>query len=371
MAGAFQRRRLYRAAVAVLSRNPAVISYTRERLNEPFPAPWWLRNPHLQTIWGRLARRKRLVEFRREIFETPDDDDLVVDHVEPAGHDARMRVILLHGLEGSSYSVYMQGLAQLFARRGIASSLLNFRYCARQPDNLLQCVPNRRLRLYHSGETTDFDFLLRTLAKRSPGIVFGAVGTSLGGNMMLKWLGENPGTDRLAAAATLSVPYDLAAGGAYLEKSLAGRMYAAHFVRSLIRKAEEMANRFPEVATLLDMQGARKATTFFEFDEAATAPLHGFTGAQDYYDRCSSIHFLARITVPVLCINSRDDPFLPPSELDCAQQVASPAVEFLVSEHGGHVGFVGFGRPRRLRYWAEEAAVEFVAAKLRERLDPR
>lgn len=334
-------------------------------MNEPLPTPWWLRNPHLQTIWGRLARRRRLVAFRREAFTTPDDDELIVDHVEPDGFDPKRRVILTHGLEGSSYSVYMQGLAMLLARTGVPSSLLNFRYCARVPDNLLKCVPNRQRRLYHSGETTDFDFLLRTLAARSPGTRFGAIGTSLGGNMLLKWLGEHSGTDLVAAAATLSVPYDLGAGGAHLEKSLAGRLYAAHFVRSLIRKAEEMAERFPELSTMIDMPRARRATTFFEFDEAATAPLHGFAGAQDYYDRSSSIHFLPRITVPTLCINSKDDPFLPQAALDAAQRAASAAVRFLVSERGGHVGFVGFDRPRKVRYWAEEAAAEFVVERLR------
>lgn len=297
----------------------------------------------------------------REVLTTPDDDDLVVDHVEPADAGAGARVILLHGLEGSSHSVYMQGMAMLLARRGIASSLMNFRYCARTPANLLKCIPNRGRRLYHSGETTDFDFLLRSLAARTPGIRFGAIGTSLGGNALLKWLGEHAGTTTISAAATLSVPYDLGAGAAHLESSAAGRVYAAHFVRSLARKAAEMSGRFPDVATTLDMERARRAKTFFEFDEAATAPLHGFTGAQDYYDRCSSIHFLSRITVPTLCISSKDDPFLPPSALESARRTASPAVRFVVSEHGGHVGFIAGRTPWSCRYWAEEAAVEFVA----------
>ena len=243
-----------------------------------FAPAWFLPGPHLQTIWGRLARPRRLVTFRRETIETPDGDELVLDHLDPSATTAEpLHIVLMHGLEGSSYSVYMQGVLMVAARHGLSATAINFRSCARDPRNVLRMLPNRRPRFYHSGDTGDFDFVLRTLAARMPSRRIAAFGASLGGNVLLKWLGEHPDQTLVSAAATLSVPYDLGAGSALLEQTSAGRFYVGRFLRTLKRKVLR-----PDIISLVDPRAVARARTFREFDEVANAPLHGFTGA-DYY----------------------------------------------------------------------------------------
>ncbi len=328
-----------------------------------FRAAWWLPGAHLQTLWGRLARPRRLVPLRREALETPDGDELLLDHADGPGGGPRL--VVLHGLEGSSYSVYVQGLLAAGLALGFRGTALNFRSCARDPNDLSRMLPNRRPRLYHSGETTDFDFVARTLRAREPAAPLVAVGVSLGGNVLLKWLGENPGQRTVDAAAALSAPFDLAASARYLETPI-GRIYVASFVATLARKAAETAARFPEAAAAMDIERARRARSFWEFDEAATAPLHGFAGADDYYARSSSMAFLARITTPTLCLSAADDPFLPPEAFERARAVASPSVEFRLVPRGGHIGFVGGGAPWRAVYWAETLAVDWLFRRLRQ-----
>jgi hypothetical protein len=319
-----------------------------------FTPPWWLRNAHAQTVFGRIVRPRRLVALERETIETPDGDELVLDHL--AG-DPKTRFILLHGLEGSSNSVYMQGLLSAVARRGMSATAINFRSCARDPQSLSRMLPNRRPRFYHSGETGDFDFVAGTLSKRAPSTTLLAIGSSLGGNALLKWLGEHPGQTAISAAATISVPYDLGAGATYLEQSWAGRLYVNRFLVTLKEKVKAVAQRFPD--TSLDLDRVMRSRTFREFDDAATAPLHGFRDASDYYARSSSIHFLPKITTPTLCISAEDDPFLPREALDRARAAASPSIHFVTTPHGGHVGFVG----ESMTYWAEELAVDWLLAR--------
>ena len=333
-------------------------SANRQLSTANFTPAWFLRNPHAQTIWGRIARPRQLVRMRREVLVTPDDDDLVLDHLDvcsggrsrppaPEAGATTRRFVLLHGLEGSSYSVYMQGLLAAIARHGAAATVMNFRSCARDPRDVSRMLPNRQRRLYHSGETADFDFLVRTLRAREPEVTLLAAGASLGGNVLLKWLGEHPGQTDVAAAATMSVPYDLAAGADHIT-----RLYVARFLRTLKAKALERDG--------LDHDAVRRARTFREFDDAATAPLHGFQDAADYYAQSSSIGFLDRITTPTLCINAADDPFLPRQALDRARAAASPSVELRVTDCGGHTGFIAGAVPWRCAYWAEELMVEWL-----------
>jgi uncharacterized protein len=328
---------------------------------EPFRPAWWLPGSHPQSMWGRLARPRRLVPLRREIVPTPDGDELVLDHVD-AGGDAP-RLLLLHGLEGSSYSVYVQGLAAAARRRGFAVTILNFRSCARPPDDLGTTLPNRRPRFYHSGETGDADLVVRLLRRRAPRTPLVAAGASLGGNVLLKWLGENPGQAFLRAVATVSVPYDLAAGARFLETG-AGPFYVAVFLRTLKEKVKDLAERFPEARERIDLPRALAATTFREFDEAATGPLHGFAGADDYYARSSSLSFVGRIATPALLISASDDPFVPEEVLPRVRSAASPAVTCLFTKAGGHVGFVAGPSPARAVYWAEETIVQWLRGAL-------
>lgn len=319
-----------------------------------FTPPWWLRNAHAQTVFGRIIRPRRLVELERETIETPDGDELVLDHL---SGDPKTHFVLMHGLEGSSNSVYMQGMLSAIARRGASATAINFRSCARDPKNLSRMLPNRRPRFYHSGETGDFDFVVQALAERSPSTTFLAAGASLGGNALLKWLGEHPGQTTIAAAATISVPYDLGAGAIHLEQSWGGRLYVNRFLNTLKEKVKAVSVKFPE--TSLDLDRIQRSRTFREFDDAATAPLHGFRDADDYYTRSSSLYFLPKITTPALCISAEDDPFLPREALERARSAASPSVHFVTTPHGGHVGFVG----ESMTYWAEEMAVEWLLAR--------
>ena len=158
---------------------------------------------------------------------------------------------------------------------------------------------------------------------------------------------------------TISVPYDLAAASRYLERPV-GRLYAYHFMRRLKPKALDVIARFPRETAHLDAAGIRAARSFAEFDTHVTAPLHGFADADDYYTRSSSLRFLPVIRVPTLCISSEDDPFLPAEVVFCARAAAGSSVRFEVTPWGGHTGFVVGSLPWRPRYWAEEAAVEWL-----------
>jgi predicted alpha/beta-fold hydrolase len=311
----------------------------------------------MQTTWGRFGRSSRPVVYERELLPTPDGEELVLDHL--PGPLGTPRVVLLHGLEGSSYAVYILGLARLIARAGWRATVLNFRSCARDPARLGRWLAPRRPRLYHSGETADLDLVVRTLAAREPGGPLYAVGVSIGGNVLLKWLGETGARSPVEAAAALSVPFDLAAAVQHLERGV-GRLYVSHFLKTLKAKALDVMARFPKETAGLDLRRIRGARTFRAFDEAATAPLHGFAGADDYYLRSSSLRFLPRIEVPTLCVNSADDPFLPPVILERAAAVASDDVSFQVTGWGGHAAFIAGRWPWRPRYWAEERAIAWL-----------
>jgi predicted alpha/beta-fold hydrolase len=330
-----------------------------------FTPACFLRGPHAQTIWGRLARPRRLVTFRRETLTTPDGDELVLDHLDAPVRDERFRFVLLHGLEGSTNSVYMQGLLSVIARHGFAATAVNFRSCARDPKRTGRSIRNRRPRFYHSGETSDFDFVVRTLRAREPNVRLLAVGASLGGNVVLKWLGEHPGQTDVAAAATFSVPYDLGAGSKHLEAGFLRRFYVNRFLATLKKKTKWLVAHFPEMRERVDLKAVMRAKTFRDIDNAATAPIHGFRDADDYYARSSSIHFLGAITTTTLCISAADDPFLPREVLERAKALASPSVEFHITECGGHTGFIAGTSPWRCEYWAEELVVGWLAEQTR------
>ncbi len=325
-------------------------------LLEPFRAARWLPGPHLQTLWGAVTRGHSRVRLNREVLPLPDGDLLYLDHLE--GPPESPRVLLLHGLEGSSNSVYIQGLLVLLARKGFRATALNFRTCARDPGKWRRWIPNLRPRMYHSGETTDFDFTVRSLNAREPHTPLFAIGVSLGGNVLLKWLGEHGSQTAVSGAVTLSVPYDLAAGARHMENPV-GRVYIANFLRTLRPKVAWLVSRFPQTRDVLNLERINRARSFYAFDDAATAPLHGFLSADDYYEKSSSLSFLPEITTPTLCISSEDDPFVPAEALFRARSVVPPTVTFVVTPSGGHTGFVS-GWPWRIQFWAEEMAVRWL-----------
>lgn len=321
----------------------------------PFRPAWWLRGPHAQTIGGRWLRGRGAVPFRRERVDTPDGDFLDLDFAVPAGSErldgSAPLAVVLHGLEGSARSGYVGRTLAELASHGVRGVALNFRTCGGEP--------NRLARFYHSGETEDLAFVLGLLAERFPGVPLGAVGFSLGGNVLLKHLGERGAEAGVRAAVAVSVPYDLAAGAGAMERGM-GRLYTWSFLRSLRRKFE--AKR-PLVGDACDARRVRAARTFREFDDAATAPLHGFRDAAEYYARSSSAGFLERVRVPTLLLHSRDDPFLPPEALPLAAVRANPCLTECFTGRGGHVGFVA-GTPWAPVFWAEREAARFLAGRL-------
>ena len=316
-----------------------------------FKAPWWLRSAHAQTIAGRFLRKTRPLLLTRERWTTPDNDFVDVDFAPRIADDAPL-VVLFHGLEGSAQRGYaLQTYTQL-AALGVSAVGLNFRSCSGDI--------NLTARFYHSGETEDIRFVIARLRERYPNAPLGAIGFSLGGNALLKYLGEEGENTPLSAAVAVSVPYDLAAGDAHLAKSRIGKFYVRLFVKSLTQKMEAKKHLLPETC---DLEKARRAQTFREFDDAITAPLHGFRDADDYYARSSSKNFIERIRVPTLLLHAEDDPFLPADAIPRAQMQSNAHVTASVQQHGGHVGFI-YGSPFVPRFWAEENAARFLAGIL-------
>ncbi len=320
---------------------------------EPFRAPLWLRGTHLQTVFGRVLRREPSLPFRRKRLETPDGDFLDLDFPELGVAEDAPLVLLLHGLEGYARRGYALNVYRELAERGVAAVGLNFRSCSGEP--------NRTARFYHSGDTGDLRHVLTWLRGRWPGRPLGAIGFSLGGNALLKYLGEEGGGAEVVAAVAVSVPFDLAAGADLLEQSRMGRFYAGLFLKTLVEKAE--AKRPLLEAAGIDLERVRGARSFREFDDAATAPLHGFADASDYYARSSSAAFLARICVPALLLQADDDPFLPAEAFPWAAVRSNPWLQAELARGGGHVGFVG-GTPWRPVFWAECEGSRFLAGHL-------
>ena len=322
---------------------------------DTYTPAWWVPGAHLQTLWGKLVRRPPRVPTRAERWTTPDGDGLEIRRLDaPVGAAADVpRLLILHGLEGTIRSHYILGLLDQAHRRGWAADVVIFRGCNGE-------LP-RAPRFYHSGETTDFDFVVQRLVCERPHQPLVAVGVSLGGNVLLKWLGE-AGDDapvQLRSAAVVSVPYDLERGSRQIERGFS-RLYTFHFLRTLRRKALAKLAQEPG---LFDESPLRAARTLTDFDDAVTAPVHGFASARDYYTQSSSRHFISGIRRPTLLLSAYDDPFLPRKVLYDVASMASENPWLTVEFHdrGGHVGFVSGRVPWRSRYYAEERTVAYLA----------
>jgi predicted alpha/beta-fold hydrolase len=338
--------------------------------SSPCPVPPWLssfQGGHLQTIHASLFARHHRIAFVRDRVDTPDGDFIDFDWTGPglfphgaasaqppagqpkleAGESAAARwitpadwltlprtpetpaVVLFHGLEGSSGSNYAQSIAAHFRSRGWVVAVAHFRGCSGSP--------NRLARAYHSGDSTDIAFMLDTVRQRLPHARWHAVGVSLGGNALLKYLGEQ-GDDAgwLTACAGVSVPLDLVAGGTALGRGFMARhIYTRYFLHSMRRKVLDKATRYPGV---IDVMRLAQARDLHDFDDAYTAPMHGFRNALDYWTRASSKPWLASVRVPTLVLNARNDPFLPSQALPTLED-CSARVLLHQPEQGGHAGF--------------------------------
>ena len=329
---------------------------SKHRSEYTYRPAWWVPGAHAQTLWGKFFRARRPLSTRVERWETSDGDFVDVHRLD--GPLGAPRLFFLHGLEGSVRSHYVAGFFEQAKDRGWAADLLIFRGCGDEQ--------NRAPRFYHSGETTDLAFALERVLRENPGVPVVLAGVSLGGNVLLKFLGERgAGTaisHRVRAAAAISVPYDLERGSRFISKGVS-RIYDRHFLRTLRAKAVAKLERFPG---LFDSGRLERASSIYDFDDVVTAPVHGFANAHDYYAKSSSLGWLPRVSVPTFLLSAADDPFLPAEVLadvcDAVRYNHNLTLEF--TAHGGHVGFVSGRLPWRPFYYAEWRACEFLASVL-------
>ena len=366
----------------------------------PCPVPWWLPERQLQTLYGALAAKTHRISFIRDRIETPDGDfldldwsapglkprpiadistlskvssapDSAIDVLTPQSltlqetgatrwmtaedrltlqnihhTDDTQALVLLHGLEGSSKSRYIQSITQYFRARGWVVVVAHFRGCSG--------FSNRLARAYHSGDSEEIAFILQSVRQAVPHVTWHALGVSLGGNALLKYLGEYPEESSwLHAAAGISVPLDLVAAGNHLSDDTFNRhIYSRYFLRSLKPKVLEKAKRFPGV---IDVMRIAQARDLRDFDNAYTAPMHGFRDAMDYWTQSASKPWLKKIQVPTLVLNARNDPFLPEPTLPTVEN-ASAQVLLHQPASGGHAGFVTGQFPGDLSWLPERLA---------------
>ncbi len=302
-----------------------------------YPAPRWLPGGHLQTIYPATCIMKPPVAYRRQRWEAPDGDFVDIDFVD--GQPDRPFIVMFHGLEGSSDSHYSRALMAHVASLGWSGAVPHFRGCSGEL--------NRAPRFYHSGDAQEVNWILRRLAAESKAggaSKFYAAGVSLGGNALLRWLGESQHQAEIVdAACAISAPLDLAGGGAALSRGL-NRIYTRVFLQTLKPKCLQKLKQFPD---LFDRESMLRARNLYEFDNIVTAPLHGYRNTDDYWNRASARHVLTDITVPTLVLNAQNDPFLPARHLP---DKASRKVTLDYPMKGGHVGFAVGLMPGRLNW---------------------
>lgn len=314
-----------------------------------YRAPKWLPGGNAQTIFPYFINLNPAIRYQRERWEMEDGDFIDLDWLE--GDPDKPLVVLFHGLEGNSQSHYALSLMrylQILRWRGV---VVHFRGCSGSP--------NRLPRAYHAGDSQDVDRMLRHVVQqndlRKQNTTCYVVGISLGGNALLKWLGEQGtrATGLIAGIVAVSVPLDLAEAGKVLDSGF-NRVYTHHFLTTLKRKALKKNKQFPG---LLDAKAVATCRSLYEFDNLVTAPLHGFRDTDDYWHQSSSKPWLGSVRVPALLINARNDPFLPESVLPQKSEVSSfVSLEF--PRQGGHVGFMYGTFPGKLD-WLPQRIVSF------------
>ena len=303
----------------------------------PYHPPWWLPGGHLQTLYSALCTPLPKVVYRRERWDTPDGDVVVVDHVD--GPATAPLIVLFHGLEGGAQSHYARALMQHVERIGWRGMVPHFRGCGGEPNNLP--------RAYHSGDSAEIAWLLAKARASIGSAPIFAMGVSLGGNALLKWCGEQSeaATSAVSAIIAVSVPYDLHATGDHLAQGF-NRVYTWNFLRTLKANSRLKLARFPNI---FDAKKMQSASNMREFDDAVTAPLHGFADVDDYWTRASSKPWLKHIRVPTYLIHARNDPFTPETSLPGERDI-SAAVQLHFQSGGGHAGFVAAPFPGQLNW---------------------
>lgn len=314
-----------------------------------FQPNWWLKSGHMQTCVAALTPRP-LLQTRDEWINLPDGDVLELHWVDAERVEAPI-LLLLHGLEGSVRSPYIQGMLQLAQRNHWRAVVMHFRGSTGHINRTPQC--------YHAGRTEDVLSVLthiRSLHPEASQMV--AVGYSLGSNLLLKFLGENPTQTWLSAAVAVSVPFDLEATTRSLRSGM-GRIYQKRFMKSLKRTISYKLHFSMDMPiSLFELE---QIHTLYEFDDKVTAPLHGFSSAKEYYTSCSSQHFLEHIRTPTLIIHAEDDPIIPKWVIPRMKH-KNHAISWDIQRYGGHVGFINGNNPKQLSYWLEERIPHYLDA---------
>jgi uncharacterized protein len=319
-------------------------------VNSTYAPPWWLPGGHLQTIYARSLARNYQMNYRRARWETPDGDFIDLDWTRSSGDESKLLVVF-HGLEGCSRSHYALSLMSMAQQLGWRGVVPHFRGCGGEL--------NRLPRAYHSGDSAEIDWILRRLKNEFSNSDICVVAVSLGGNMFLKWLGEaGSGADAVIyRAVAVSAPVDLPAAASVLDFGHCRAIYTRRFLRSL---REKMLAKISQHGLAIDPAAMRDCSTFRQFDDLYTAPMHGFKDADDYWTRASSKPWLKQIQIPTLLINARNDPLFPAAALPTDAEVsASVTLEF--PDSGGHVGFVAGAFPGSLD-WVPQRIADFFAA---------
>lgn len=310
-------------------------------LPSSYKAPFYLFNGHLQTIIPSLFRQVDGITYTRERLTTPDQDFIDVDWSQVGGDDL---VILSHGLEGDSGRPYILGMVRAFNARGLDALAWNYRSCSGEP--------NKLLRSYHLGASDDLAFVVEHALQTGNYNKVYLIGFSAGGNITLKYLGENPAQvpSEVKRSCVFSVPVDLKASAQKIS-----RIYTQRFLKTLGEKLEQKRQLYPEEVDLTDYS---VFWSFPEFDNRYTAPLHGFKDADDYYAQVSSRQFLPQINVPTLLVNAKNDPFLGEACYPFEEAKQNPYLFLETPETGGHVGFTEDFR--KDIYYSEARAVRFL-----------
>ncbi|MGI9274394.1 MAG: hydrolase [Endozoicomonas sp.] len=328
--------------------------------NKPFSPPSWLRGAHAQTIWSPLVRRSSQIQRHRERLHWDDGDFIDLDW---CGRNTRSPLVaLLHGLTGSSDSKYIIGLQHQLAVLDWQSVVINFRGCSGEPNHLP--------RSYHSGDSGELDAILKHLKKNYPNRQLAAVGYSLGGNVLLKYQGEQAQNSLLDCAVAVSVPFRLDLCAEQMNRGFS-RIYRNRFIRQLEEQMQEKLNFFHKrdwkdrARALHTIVNQGPMTTFQEFDHRVTAPLHGFKSGDDYYRQSSCRYYLKTVARPTLILHSKDDPFMTPDTVPDRSEL-SQDICLELTERGGHVGFISARTGSRVGYWLEQRIPAFLQSHMTE-----
>ncbi len=319
----------------------------------PFKALWWLNNRHLQTLYPTLFRRKIKLNRTRERFNTPDGDFLDCDWYTKNADADKPLVIVMHGLSGSSASNYVSGIQKAISHFGWRSVALNFRGCSGEQ--------NLKARAYHSGDTGDIEFIYQTLKAREPNTDIYVIGFSLGGNVLLKWLGEQGKKSCVKGAVAVSVPMLLNVCASKLDKGFS-KVYRRYLMNPLkqfvLKKYKFLLQTDPlEAQKIKQLGNLKNITSFWQYDNQVVARLHGFKSAEDYYQRSSSRQFIPYIKIPTLIIHALDDPFMTPQVLPDEKELPGNVV-LEKTRSGGHAGFVS-GTTLNPGYWLEQRILAY------------